>query len=396
MWRQLKSLSNYVVVEVKGGCVERFINLCRFNGICMWDICNCHDYVKVNMSKKDFMKIKTFVIKSGVHIRILKKQGAGFMAFRYRKHYSFLLGTFISMVLVKIMSLYVWNISFTGNTEYTDELLIKYLKEQAYDTGMKIKDIDCDGIESSMRNQFENITWVSAQISGTRLIIHIKENDGTRQVYDYAQKQQSSLYADYDGTVVSIITRSGTPMVKVGDTVTVGQEIVSGYIELCNDAGEVVSIEEVGADAKVVIRTEIPYTDTVLRNREEKVYTGRTKSRKIIGVADKSVKLGFDFKRFQEYDCVTESSNMKLSQDFCLPVWYGECMYYEYNLEPVQLTDSQLELQLKNRLIAYLHKLEQNNVQIYSNRVNIKLDSNSGIMDGIIEAEVTEGSNSRQ
>lgn len=396
MWRQLKGLSDLVVVEMKGGCPERFINLCRFSGISMWNIRSCDGCVYANMSKKDFMKIHQHVRKSGVRVRVLKKRGMGFVSFRYRKHYSFVLGIFISLVLLKLMSLYVWNISFSGNTEYTDELLTKFLNEHSYKLGMRIEDINCDGIESSMRNQFENITWVSAEIRGTRLIIHIKENDGVITKAVDNKREQNSIYSDYDGVVVSVITRKGTPMVKKGDTVAAGDELVSGKIELKNDSGEVVSQEDVFADGQVVIKTQIKYTDTVNRVQEQKVYTGQTKTYSLLGASYKYIRLGIGKVKYKEYDCVTESDNMLLSEDFCLPVWYGKCTYYEYKTSSVELSDSQIENQLKERMITYLHKLEENNVQICSNRVNININSNSGIMEGIIEADVTEGSNNKR
>ncbi|MDO5402906.1 MAG: sporulation protein YqfD, partial [Eubacteriales bacterium] len=301
-----------------------------------------------------------------------------------------------SLVLLKLMSLYVWNISFTGNMEYSDQLLAKFLKGQSYRMGMRIEDIDCDGIESRLRNQFDNITWVSAEIRGTRLIIHIKENDGVSVTAADEKRERSSIYSDYEGTVVSIITRKGTPLVKVGDTVSAGDELVSGKVEFKNDAGEIVSEEAVYADAKVVIRTRIMYSDAVKRVQEQKIYTGRTKCYRIVGVSDKYVKLGLGKVKYSEYDCVTENDNMKLSNDFCLPIWHGKSTYYEYNIQSVEMSDSELEMQLKERLITYLHKLEENNVQICSNRVNINLNSSSGIMEGIIEADVTEGSNNRQ
>ena len=42
--------------------------------------------------------------------------------------------------------------------------------------GMKKKNVDCEALEAGMREAFPQITWVSARVSGTRLVIQIKEN----------------------------------------------------------------------------------------------------------------------------------------------------------------------------------------------------------------------------
>lgn len=392
MWNQLKHMSNYVVIEIKDGCCERFINLCRFNEICMWDIQRMDDKVVAKIKKKDFMKIRQYVRKSQVHIKIIKKVGIGFIAFRYRKHYSFLLGIFISLVIIKVLSLYVWNISFTGNTEYTDQMLTRFLNSYHYRMGMKISDIRCDDIESELRSSFEDITWVSAQISGTRLIVHIKENDGFTEKVKADGQTPQSIYADCEGTIVSMVTRKGTPLVKTGDLVSVGDELVSSIVEYHNDAGEVIQSENVCTDADIVIRTALTYEDSMNRIQQKKIYTGRTKTKQMIGIPEHFLEYGLSLSKLGDYDIVTEKENWKLGSDFYLPVWSGKRIYYEYIYEPVKLTDEELEEQLTERLHSYLSDLEENGVQIRSNRVNMKSEENSCIMEGIIEADVTEGS----
>lgn len=392
MWKQLKVLPNYVVIEITGGCCERFINLCRFNEICMWDICRNEDSVTSKIRKKDFLKIKQYVHKAKVHVRVIEKKGIGFMAFQYRKHYSFLVGIFISLVILKVLSLYVWNISFEGNIEHTDQMLLRFLNENQYEMGMRICDVDCNAIEKAVRNNYEDITWVSAQISGTRLIVHIKENDGFLSVTNKNEDVQDRITASCEGQVVSMITRRGTPLVQVGDMVTPGQELVTGMVSIKNDADEIVAEEMVGADADIVIRTSIAYSDTVDRNQKQKIYSGRTYSKKLFGIPNRYLKFGFVFSEFQEYDIVTEVNNIRLVDDFYTPLWYGKCTYYEYQYETVERSDSELEAILKNRLIVYLNKLEEKNMQIVSNRVNIRFEINSCMMEGVIEADVLEGS----
>lgn len=80
-----------------------------------------------------------------------------------------------------------------------------------------------------LREEFSNITWVSAKIEGTQLILEIKENvDG--YVTEETPEGPFSLAASKDGIVSSIITRSGTPMVLPGTPCKKGDVLVSGEI----------------------------------------------------------------------------------------------------------------------------------------------------------------------
>ena len=114
-----------------------------------------------------------------------------------------------------------------GNTKYTDSTLLHFLEEKGYVHGMKKSGIVCEEIEKDIRGRYGDITWVSAQISGNRLIIRIKEN----QIIDAEGTPASDesgtgmdLTASKNGTVVSVITRTGTPKVHPGDSVEKGQE----------------------------------------------------------------------------------------------------------------------------------------------------------------------------
>ena len=86
-----------------------------------------------------------------------------------------------------------------------------------------------------IRKKYQDITWVSAKIEGTRLYIEVQErpegrNIRRRRVRTSGCACRSDCFPD--GVVVSITTRAGTPQVLAGDTVSEGDVLVSGTVEL--------------------------------------------------------------------------------------------------------------------------------------------------------------------
>ena len=150
---------------------------------------------------------------------------------------------------------------------------------------MQIRSVDCDSIETALRNDYPDITWVSAEISGTRLIVHIKENDGIKEDIQ-TDSTPRDIVATCSGVVTSMITRAGTPKVKPGDEVEKGQILVSGIVDVYNDAKEVVNQRPVSADADIFVRVDIPYEEHLPYLYEYKEYTGRKKTRWLFGIAD--------------------------------------------------------------------------------------------------------------
>lgn len=372
MWMQSNLANTYMLVKVDTMNTGRFLNLCRNNEIYFWNICKTEYGFDAKITRTDFLKIKDICRRTKTRVRIIKRKGIRFALFRYRKHYSFLAGIMIAFILIYVCSLFVWDISFTGNVQYTDSTLIKYLKTMGIYPGIKVRDINCDDIESSIRNTYDNVTWVSAQISGTRLIIHLKESDGMKVAVTDAT-QPSDIIASESGVVEKIITRSGMPVVSKGDTVEKGQVLVTGVVEKKDDSGNVTGHIYTNSDADIVINTSVDYNDELVIEHDFKSYTGREIEKNIIGIGDTGCEFGISFKNFKEYDVMTSVNNVYLTKNFCLPVSYGKKVYAEYEVKTASYTQEEASQILNDRLNLYMKKLMENGVQILEN--SVKMDS---------------------
>ena len=67
-----------------------------------------------------------------------------------------------------------------------------------------------------------------------------KENTDTVPQKVNKEEKVTDLVASENGEVVEMIARSGVPLVSVGDKVKKGDVLVSGRVEIKNDAKEVV------------------------------------------------------------------------------------------------------------------------------------------------------------
>lgn len=387
MWKQQKYVSTYVTVAVISDSVERFLNICRHKNIIFWNISGNEEGFTGNITRTDFLQLKEVCRKTKTKIKITKRHGMRFLFFKYRKHYSFLIGIAAACLILYICGLYIWDISFTGNYRYTDSSLRKYLSHLDVYSGMMIGKVDCDKIESSLRNEYSDITWVSAEISGTRLIVHIKENDGAKET-DMVSGALRDIVAEKDGVITSIVTRTGTPKVKKGDTVTAGQILVSGIVDVYNDAGEVASQRYTSADADILIRMDIPYEEHLNFEYEYKHYTGRKAVKWILGAADSDLEVGVNFWKLKQADTITDVKVLKLTDSFYLPLRTGKKEYLEYELRQQTYTEEEAVSVLNTKFNRYLFDLIENKVQIIHNSVKINNSGSDYVMSGTITADV--------
>ena len=175
--RLLHNWHGYVKLRLHGYSPERFLNLCNARKLEIWGIlCKNGDY-EFYMTVPGYRKVRPLVRKSRVRLRVLERRGLPFFLYRHRKRKPFGAGVAGFFILLYVMSMFIWDIEFEGNHQYTYDTLIRYLAEQDVNYGMYKKQIDCEELESGFRANFPEITWVSARVSGTRLLIHIKENE---------------------------------------------------------------------------------------------------------------------------------------------------------------------------------------------------------------------------
>lgn len=387
MWKQQKIMSAYITVTVMTDSIERFLNMCRHKNIGFWKISETEQGFTANITREDFFQLKDICRKTKTTVQISKRHGIRFLLFRYRRHSSFFIGIAAACIILYSCSLYVWDISFTGNYRYTHSSLCKYLAGQGVYSGMQIRSVDCDSIETALRNDYPDITWVSAEISGTRLIVHIKENDGIKEDIQ-TDSTPRDIVATCSGVVTSMITRAGTPKVKPGDEVEKGQILVSGIVDVYNDAKEVVNQRPVSADADIFVRVDIPYEEHLPYLYEYKEYTGRKKTRWLFGIADREIEAGVSWSSLKQADIVTDSRVLKLTDSFYLPLRTGRKQYLEYDIKESRYTQEEAEDVLNQKLKIYLLDLIENKVQILHNGVTINDSGTDYVMAGTITADM--------
>lgn len=289
-------------------------------------------------------------------------------------------------VLLYVMSLFLWDISFDGNYRYTDEVLTGYLKEQDIRYGMYKKTISCEDIEFGIRNQFPEITWVSARVSGTRLLVKIKENEVLSSI-PVKDESPCDLVAARAGTITKMIVRRGVPKVTIGDTVEAGQLLVASGVPITNDAEELVRTDYVHAEADIYAKTERQYTKRIPNLHTVKAKTGKTKRGYYIRALDYNMTFLLPSGKDSLWQYVMEERQLRIFEDFYLPFYLGNISGEEYVTYERTYTEEE-----KNRLAEqiqgqYLENLMEKGVQIIENNVKI-LDNESVLtIEGHVTAE---------
>lgn len=373
-------IKGYLKLKFKGMDKIRFINLCKNNRLKVWDILSTEDEITFKSSISSFYKMRKLRRKCHGNLTILEKKGLVFYIQRYKKRAFFLVGITVFLILLKIISLYIWNISFDGNYSYTDVELMNFLSQHHITNGLKKKDINCENIEFLIRSEYNDVTWVSAELRGTQLIIHIKENFDMNIAKE--EDRPYNIISDVDGKIESIITRNGIPAVRKDDTITKGQILVTGVIEILNDSKEVINYKLVNSDADIYAYVTHEYSDSFELAYKKKKYTGRNNSAIELSLFNHSIYLTGITKDFKNCDIVRDYKELTLTGNFYLPISFGKIKTNEYVYEDLIYSKEEAVALANERMNHYINKLEQKGIQIIENNVTIDVNDKQCIISG--------------
>ncbi len=386
----LSFIKGTLTVKLISSTPERFLNICNANHIRMWDLIYIREDYYFKIEPGEYYRLKGILRKTGSKTVICEKKGLPFILFRYRKHNCFLAGILLAVFMLYMISLFVWDISVEGNQMLTDDVVLDTLNASGIRHGMLIKQISCDNLEKLLRNTFDDLTWVSVEINGTRLIIHVKENDE-----DYIALKSSdncNLVATKPGRIYSIVTRSGTPQVAVGDEVEKGDVLVSGIVDVKDDYGTVLSQKMVCADADILMETVYEYEDMLKMTYKYKIFTGKDNKMLYLKVFDCIIKLGFS-PEYDKYETLLDDSQIQVNDNFYLPVHYGVITSTEYREETARYTQREAQTILEQKLQYFLEDLKEKGVQIREKDVKMYKNSQGYIYQGtvsVVEAAYTQ------
>lgn len=389
--RLLKYLKGYVHIRVEGYSPERFLNLCSHHDILLWGIENKGNAYEMFVSVAGFRRLKPLVKKTKTRLVIQDKHGLPFFLHKYRKRKMFFIGVVLCICMIFLLSRFIWNIHIDGNYSRTTGVILDYLDEKGVYHGIPKNDVDCEKIETDIRKQFNDIIWASAEISGTRLIIKVKENTDTnlnKEQKKTGHLDPTDLNANKNALITKIITRAGVPAVKEGDVVKKGDLLVSGRVEVLDDNGEVGAYQYCAADSDIYAKTYYSYKEQFSMKHTIKTYTGKEKKKLHVKLFNRIFSLGFGKISYEHHDRITSEKQLKLGESFYLPISIGNDVYREYETKEVFYTEKEAKALAAQKLDEYLKTLEKKGIKIEKNEVTITADKETCKAEGRIQ--VTE------
>ena len=341
-------LLGYVNITVEGFFVERFINSCFAKEIFLWNLeRDKSTYLKARISVRDFKKIRKIARNTKCKVKINSKKGLPILINKYKKRKIFFAFLIMIIIVIFILTRFIWNIDVIGNKKISSEEIIELLEQNDIKVGMFRKKVDKEKIINEIRMERNDISWIGIDVEGTNLKVSISESDPAPEVEN--PNEVCNIIADKDGEIAKIIVQNGTARVNIGDFVRKGDLLVEGIME-----GKYTGIRSVPAKAEIFAKIVFEKEEKVTLLQEKKEKTGNKEKKIEIKLNNFKINFNKRLSKFEKYDTIIKKKKLRFFSNYYFPIEIIEITNLETKTEQVEYSVEELvnitKEKLKNEL----------------------------------------------
>lgn len=381
----LAYIFGYLEIKVEGYFIEKFINNCLKSNIFLWNIKRKRTTIMTcNIGVKDFKNIRKILKKTKCRIKIEKKKGLPFTFNKYRKRKIFALLIFIILIIIAILSNFVWNIQIEGTEKISKDELIQTLKEEGLSIGKFKPGIETREIINKVRLDRDDIAWIGIEITGTNAIVKVVEAEKKPEIVD--EDEYCNIVATKDGVVTKIMAQNGTPLVKNGDLIKKGTVLIGGWLE-----GKYTGTRYVHSNGQVEAKVWYTQKERVYLKETKKEDTGEAKNKYSVNINNFIINFNKRVSKFENYDTIEEAKKIKLFSNFYLPIELVKTTYKEYKVVEIAHTLEEAKTIGIERAKDKLNAQIENTNNITDEQINIKEEINFVDVEVVYEVKENIG-----
>ena len=310
----LSYIIGYLCIEIQGYYIERYINICKKQGIAIWNLKRDRDIKLIFRARiQDFKKLIEIAKKTKCKIKIRNKKGLPFLFQKYKKRKIFLILLIIFAFLIILSSNFVWNVDIQIEDGVEIENIQEDLKNAGLDIGKLKSNINTKNIINEIRLKRDDVAWMGIELKGTNAIVKLVKAEQKPEMID--DSEYCSIVSDKAGIITKINAQEGTANVKVGDIVNVGDTLISGWME-----GKYTGIRYVHAKGEIEAKVWYTKNKKIEYSFTERQETGNIENKYVIKFNNFKINLSKMLSKFEIYDTIETENKIRLFSNFYLPI----------------------------------------------------------------------------
>ncbi|MGM9618467.1 MAG: sporulation protein YqfD [Oscillospiraceae bacterium] len=315
MNRLLHLAEGKVRVRVESAFPERVMNLMSSHGLRFWDVqWRSALEFSCTVSRKDYRRLRELTENLGCAVTAESRRGAPYFARRFRRRCALVASLALAVMALALGSFCIWDFEIEGETEVSDEEILRTLSQYGVRLGAFGLSIDSEELRNHVLLDLPELSWIAVNVSGFKAHVQVRPRLRTPEIVD--AETPVNIVARCDGVVQKIEPLGGEAVVLPGTTVKEGDLLISG----ASDRGGA-EVQLLAAMGRVEARTWYTLTAELPLTVREKCYTGEEKSTLSLCFGSRLIKIFGNSSYCEgEYDKITNRTKWDLFGLLSLPV----------------------------------------------------------------------------
>ncbi len=371
-----------VRLEVSGAEPELLLNKLCEKSIEFWDTKSCDDFsMQISVHSSDLAEIRSSARKNGCDIKIIESKGGKAITRSAKRRFALLIGLAVCIIIASFSSLFIWNITVTGNKSLSYGEILRVLREGGVEYGVFWPAISAEDVKNKVLMSCPEISWLSLNMNNSELEVTVHERIEKPDII--AEAEPCSIYAQKSGIVTKISVLQGKSVINIGDTVCEGDMLISGLMDSeTGDDREVHAMGEVTARTWYEITAVSPLTECV------KTDSGGG-SVKIGLLAGKNYINFYSDSRNNELSCdkINKLRYISLGKSYVIPIGMAIISGKTFETKDRAVDTERLQLRMQDNLLEELrHRIGEG--EIVSS--NFSVSECDGLLVVTLRAECIE------
>ncbi len=291
----------YVKVEVKGTYTELFIKRCLEHHVSIWNVQRVNNFtISCYLSVRDIPKVRVLLRRTGCRLYFRQKFGLPFLLKKTYARIGFLVGVFIGLSIVFLLSNVVWTIQIDGASPQLENEVKKTLHQIGVKKGAFILLLPSEQeIQQMLTERVDHLTWVGVTRLGTRYSFEIVE----KKIPEETERlNPRHLIAKKKAVIHKVFVEQGKAMVEERDYVKKGDLLISGIIGNEKNEKIVPAKGKILGEVWYLSEASVPLRSTIVTN------TGRGINKYYLKVSKLSLPVwGFERDEFSQKETIIDT-----------------------------------------------------------------------------------------
>ena len=225
-----KSLNGTLDVSVLSANPTAMLYALQNDGIILNNVKWVDDLtITFQIRRQDLKKLNHLADKNGADVKIIRRAGWYWRLVSCRKRPVLIAGLAIIMALMWYIPSRIFFFRVEGNQQIPTRLILEVVSDCGINFGASRQQVRSEKVKNALLEAVPQLQWAGINTAGCVATISVKERQMPIQKTE--SSGVSSIVAVRDGIIQELTVTRGSTECKVGQSVTEGQVLISGYTD---------------------------------------------------------------------------------------------------------------------------------------------------------------------